>query len=222
MHRAGLIMALALAVCACAAPSATSPLPSNSPVSPPPSVAVSPTPSPTPVPDVPIIPTAPTGPEITTGSPMVAEDDDGIFRLTLEVGRDRYRAGQVIEVMSTLTYLGPEDATIARGPGTGLIGFGVERQDQAIRIGPAFTTDCAPMPFTRDDVVDYPFVKSGGFSEDEPLAPFYRAYFADPQLRLPAGTWTISAGGSFYSGADCGAGFPLHELTAAVSLTVEP
>lgn len=181
-----------------------------------------PTPSPSPAADVPTIPSAPTGPEITTGSPVMAEDNDGAFRLTVEVGQERYRAGQPIEVIATLTYLGPDPSTEARGPGTGLIGFGVESDDPAVRIGPAFTTDCAPWQFTRDEVVDYPFVKSGGFGEGEPLAPFYRSYFDTPELRLPAGTWRIFVGGSFYSGTDCGEAFPYHELTAPVTVTVEP
>lgn len=172
--------------------------------------------------DIPTIPSTPTGPEITTGTPVTAEDDDGTFRLTLEVGQERYRAGQPIRVMATLIYLGPDATIQARGPGTGLIGFGVESDDPAILIGPAFTSDCAPWPFTRGEVVEYPFGKSGGYGEDEPLAPFYRSYFGIPELRLPAGTWRIFAGGGFYTGPDCGEAFPHHELTTSVTVIVEP
>lgn len=182
-------------------------------------VAQAPTPVPAPVPT---IPGSPTGPEIVTGSPVTAQDDDGVFRLSLEARQDRYRAGQVIDVMAMLTYLGPDPSTVALGPGTGLIGFGIESDDPAIRISPAFTSDCAPWKFTRDEVVVYPFEKSGGFGEDEPLASFYRAYFADPELRLPAGTWRIFAGGGFYEGADCGDAFPYHSLSASLTIVVEP
>jgi hypothetical protein len=183
---------------------------------------LAPGPSPSPAALVPIIPTSPTGPEITTGSPVIDEHDDGTFRLAPEASQGRYRAGQVIEVAATLTYRGPDATTEARGPGTGLIGFGVESDDPSIRIGPAFTTDCAPWHLTRDEGADYPFVKSGGHGEDEPLAPFYRSDVDTPELRLPAGTWAIFAGGSFYSGDGCGEAFPLHELTASVTVIVEP
>jgi hypothetical protein len=71
----------------------------------------------------------------------------------------------------------------------------------------------------RDAAVEYPLVKSGGYSPDEPLASFYAAYFDSPELRLPAGTWTIGAGGSWYIG-DCGD--ELHSLSASVTLVVEP
>lgn len=181
-----------------------------------------PTPTPSPAAGIPIIPTQPTGPEITTGSPVSAEDSDGSFRLTLDVGQDRYRAGQVIDVAATLSYLGPAPTVVARGPGSGLVGFGVNSTEPEILIGSASTTDCAPWPFTRDEVVEYPFLKSGGYAEDDPLAPFYRAYFDTPELRLPAGTWTIGAGTGFYSGDDCGEAFPYHGLTVSVTVIVEP
>jgi len=175
---------------------------------------------PSPSVDVPKIPGAPTGPEITTGSPLHAEDGDGAFRLTIATDHDRYRAGQVIEVEATLTFLGPDPATVALGSGSGLVGFGMVSEDPAIVIGAAFTTDCAPWPVVRDEVIEYPFSKSGGYGEDDPLAPFYRTYFDMPELRLPAGTWTISAGGGFSTGADCGD--EPHELSTSVTVVIEP
>jgi hypothetical protein len=65
-----------------------------------------------------------------------------------------------------------------------------------------------------------PFVKSGGYGYDDPLASFYQAYFADPDLRLPAGTWTIQATASFYTGDDCGD--VAHLLETSVTVVVEP
>ena len=170
--------------------------------------------------EVPTIPDEPTGPPIS-GHPVRAEDADASFRLTLETDQGRYRAGQEIGVMARLTYLGPADTIVARGSSNpGLIGFAVESDDPLIRISPAFTTDCGPHEMTRGVVVAYPLAKSGGYSPDEPLAPFYEAYFDSPELRLPAGTWTISAGGGWYTGGDCGDG--LHSLSATVTVVVEP
>lgn len=165
------------------------------------------------------IPQEPTGPTIS-GDPVMEEDSDDSFRLTLEVDQDRYRAGQEIAAMATLTYLGPGDTIVARGSSNpGLIGFAVEGDDPRIRITPAFTTDCAPHEMTRGVAVEYPFAKSGGYSPDEPLASFYEAYFDSSDLRLPAGTWTITAGGSWYVG-DCGD--ELHQLSASVTVVIEP
>lgn len=169
---------------------------------------------------VPTIPDQPTGPLIT-GDPVTAEDSDASFRLTLDADQDRYRAGQEIQVKATLTYLGPADAIVVQGSSNpGLIGFAVESDDPAIRMSPAFTTDCGSHEMVRGVVVDYPLVKSGGYSPGEPLAAFYAAYFGSPELRLPAGTWTISAGGSWYIG-DCGPG-EAHSLSASATVVVEP
>ena len=170
--------------------------------------------------DVPRIPDQPTGAPIS-GDPVTAEDADASFRLTLAAEQDRYRAGQEIEVVATLTYLGPGDTAVARGSSNpGLIGFSVESEDPPIAINPAYTTDCGAHEMARGVLVEYPFAKSGGYSPDEPLAPFYAAYFNSRELRLPAGTWTISAGGGWYTGSDCGD--EPHSLTASITLVVEP
>ena len=169
--------------------------------------------------EVPTIPDAPTGPPID-GEPVTATDADASFRLTLEAGQDRYRAGQEIEVVATLTYLGPAGMVEARGSSNpGIIGFSIERKAPPVAVHPAYTTDCGSHPMERGVPVAHPFAKSGGFTPDEPLAPFYEAYFADPSLRLPAGTWTITAAGSWSVG-DCGV--EPHALSAAVTVVVEP
>jgi hypothetical protein len=179
-----------------------------------------PTPAPTPSAsvEVPTIPSEPTGP-ILSGQPQSATDDDGTFRLTIRSDQDRYRAGQLIDIGATLTYLGPDSEVIASGPGTGLVGFGLKLEGSAISIGPAFTSDCAPYTFTRDDEVAYPFTKTGGYTPGEPLTPFYEAYFGSPELRLPAGTWTVAVGANF-STSDCSGEW--HDLSASLTIVVEP
>lgn len=168
--------------------------------------------------DMPPIPVAPTGPLITA-PPISAEHDDGTFRLVLEASQDRYRAGQPIEVVATVTYLGPAEHAVVRGSSHSLIGFAVESVQVPLRVSPAFTTDCAPHDFVRDVPVEFPFAKSGGLSDGGPFASFHRSYFASDVLRLPAGKWRIGAGGSLYVD-DCGD--ELHALSASVTVLVEP
>ena len=55
------------------------------------------------------------------------------------------------------------------------------------------TADCGQHEFPRLVPVAVPFRKTGGFSADDPNADFYRAFFADPVLRLPAGRWQVTA-----------------------------
>jgi hypothetical protein len=156
-----------------------------------------------------------------SGAPLSDTDDDGVFRLTIHSDQDRYRAGQLIEIGATLTFLGPGETIQALGSGSGLAGYGLRLAGSSLAIGAAFTSDCAPYAFTRDMPISYPFTKSGGFGDDDPFKAFYESYFASPDLRLPAGTWTITAGAGFGTGADCGDAQG-HSLSASVTIVVVP
>jgi hypothetical protein len=50
-----------------------------------------------------------------------------------------------------------------------------------------------PTAFTKGEPARYDFVKSGGWSADDENADFYEAFFADPELILPAGEYEVSA-----------------------------
>ena len=172
--------------------------------------------APSPMAGTSVIPDEPTGPVID-GEPVSDEFDDGTFRLVLTAGQDRYRAGQLIDVTATVTYIGPADSWTVRGSESGLVGFGVDSASLPVQIGPAFTSACSRYEFTRGVGVDFPFSKLSGFGGPESLNGFYRAYLSSDELRLPAGSWTITAAGSI--GA-CGDEY--HELWASVTVEVEP
>ena len=60
--------------------------------------------------------------------------------------------------------------------------------------------------------------KSGGFSADDPNADFYRSFFADPLVHLPAGDWTLTAVASLVDGY--GGSGESYTLRAAVLVHV--
>jgi hypothetical protein len=98
-------------------------------------------------------------------------------------------AGQPIEVEAVVTNDGA-DPIVLSGSGSGIVFFSVTRLEDGLTLGDSLRTmDCAPHVIREPIVV--PFAKSGGWSEDDPNADFLRAYFADPELRLPSGTWRI-------------------------------
>lgn len=220
-----------LLVAGCAAPAAApndslagSPIATFSPsptARPTPTSSATPSPEPSGSPLVyQTIPTEPTGPEVT-GNPLRAEDTDGAFVLSLAATQDRYRAGQLIEIVATLSYIGSKAEVVALGSSHSLVGFALEGGDPPVLIVPAFTTDCAPHRITPGQPLIYPFSKSGSSSPGDPDYAFRQSYFADQELRLPAGTWTIRAGSGFYTGSDCGVG-ELVTLDAEVTFTVVP
>jgi hypothetical protein len=147
----------------------------------------------------------------------VAEVSNGHFRLALRATTARYAAGEPIAVGATLTYAGPARQIEVAGSGSGLVGFGVEQVDGNIKILPAGTADCHPWTLPRGDTI-IPFQKSGGFSADDPGADFFEDYFHDPALRLPAGTWRISAEAVIFP-PDCDG--PPTSLATSIEVTVE-
>jgi hypothetical protein len=160
-------------------------------------------------------------PSGSAAGPIGGRTVDGLFVLELVVGKAVYAAGEPIEAAATLRYGGPEGAIEAYGSGGGLIGFGVEHLDGQLGMGPGFEADCATHQL-RPSVTER-FSKSGGFSPDDPHADWIRAYFADPLLRLPAGSWRVFAVADFMAtpgqpGLGCSG--EQHSLTVDVRIEV--
>jgi len=157
-----------------------------------------------------------------TGTPISASATDGDFELTLSVKQARYRAGQPILADATLSYSGSESSVRLWGSGLGVVGTSVRQLDGPINPGFATTSDCQPHDIAAESQMHVPFRKSGSFSEDDPLIEFYRAFFADPLLRLPPGRWEIVATTSAtIGGEDCGSG-PGLGVRVSVEIVVEP
>jgi hypothetical protein len=59
--------------------------------------------------------------------------------------------------------------------------------------------------------------KSGAWGGGDPNKAFYEAFFAAPDIRLPPGTWDVSARASFSEG-ECGG--PTHDMTTTARIVV--
>jgi hypothetical protein len=148
--------------------------------------------------------------------PVETTDLDGAFELTLRSAHARYGAGEPIDVEASLTYHGP-GATVDICTDSGPIQFGIrEKVLGGITLEPVSRLMFDHSTLTRDVALIKPFMKSGGFSGDDPAAPSFQAFFADPILRLPQGTWHI------YSVAASCSPAPLHfELEAEIEISVD-
>ena len=140
----------------------------------------------------PATPPAPEPSEVS-GQPVVLEGRDAGFALSLRIGSDAVDAGAPLDVGATLTWEGAEPRAAIWASGGGPVSFGIKQVDGDIVLDAVQTADCAQHDYTRGFPVAMPFRKSGGFSEDDPNADFYRVYFADPVLRLPSGRWGVAA-----------------------------
>lgn len=143
---------------------------------------------------------------------------DDAFELVLRLPRLGWAEGESIEVVAQLTYTGPQPTVVVSGSGSGLVLFGLEQVGGPIRIGGAATMDCLPRTLERGVPLVVPYQKSGAFSNDDPKAAWYRAFFADPLLRPPAGRWRLTASADFFTGPPCGD--DRHTLEVSVELVV--
>jgi hypothetical protein len=128
-------------------------------------------------------------------------------------------SGEVIEVTATLARTEPQPQELS-GSGSGLVFFSVTRLEDGLSPGPPGSRgDCRA--YLLDEPMVVPFSKSGGFSPDDPNADFMQAYFAEPELTLPPGTWRIDVSALGNLGHECG-GAALIDLAVELVVFVTP
>jgi hypothetical protein len=156
------------------------------------------------------------------GSPSpatgTAEDVDGRFRLTFVLPRTTWSADEAIEGEAVLALIDDELAELGVA-GNGPIEFIFKEVGGSREIGPAWDTVCDSARLAAASPIVRSIRKSGGYGDDQPDADFYRAFFADPLVRLPAGDWDITAVAEFMDGPDC-ASADQHSMRATVRVQI--
>jgi hypothetical protein len=159
---------------------------------------------------------APTPEPSSAARPAIAADEEGLFRLELEVPKSTYSAGESIEGVARLRYAGQAGVEVA-GPAGGLIGFSLIDVDGPRDVGGGQDAACAAYGLDPANPVTTALTKSGGYSPDDPADDFIEAFLNDPVYRLPAGTWEIQAWTNFL-GQGCTP--PETRLSTSVRITV--
>jgi hypothetical protein len=159
------------------------------------------------------------GPSATVPPPAPATQTDGPFRLELALPRQVWRATDVITGTATLSYAGAGPTTVS-GSGSGVIAFAYAEVGGNRRVDPAWRMDCRPYPLDPTAPITAGLSKSGAFDGNEADVAFLRAFLTtDPGvIRLPAGTWDVSAVAEFLEGDHCSGGS--HAMTASVRITM--
>jgi hypothetical protein len=150
--------------------------------------------------------------------PQVAGMRDGQFELQIAASQERYAAGQPVNVSTRLTYVGPMPEIVVFG-GSAPVLVALEQPDGPFDPGGGSDLVCVRSVMKAGVPIDAPYQKSGGFGGDDPMADQYRVFFADPLVRLPAGTYRFTARADISEG-DCGG--VTHNLQAAITITVFP
>lgn len=158
-------------------------------------------------------------PPAPEGDAVVLEGRDEAFTLRLRLADDVVDAGQPIDLAATLTWEGPAADVTVWGSGGGPVSFTLKQLDGELEMEAVQTADCSPTVIPRGAPLVVPYRKSGGWTADDPNADFYRTFFADPVLRLPAGSWqtTVVAGGYL---APCDAEAPVFQIALEATFLV--
>jgi hypothetical protein len=123
--------------------------------------------------------------------PVVASATDAEFRLTLTTPKGTYTPQDAIGPVASLTYLGPDQtATIFHA--TKPAQFRIEEVGGTRVMGGGTTQPCISTVLLMGTPTDVAFGK-GGSPTDDPSRGFDVAWYEDPILRLPKGTWRIVA-----------------------------
>jgi hypothetical protein len=140
--------------------------------------------------------------------------------LELHLPKDRFDADEVIAIDSTLMWTGPGPKQSVWHGDPGPVVYALAQVDGRLVLGAAVNTVCASTELTRGVPLAQPYVKSLGWSDDDPDAALYRAFAADPLLHLSPGRWRVTAEVDGFL-APCGAVAPPLQLRAQAEFDVD-
>jgi hypothetical protein len=116
----------------------------------------------------------------------------------------------------TLSYAGPKATTLFGS--AGLMNFQYTQVGGPHRTSPVSTSECGLYEIGPTTPMSRALSKSGGFTDEDPDAAWLRSFLTAPDVRLPAGTWDVTALADFNEGDRCAAGG--RSMKATVRVTV--
>jgi hypothetical protein len=142
---------------------------------------------------------------------------DGPFRLELVLPHLDWKTNEPISGTAILGFAGAAPTTIY-GSGGSVINFAYAELGGTRKVDPVWTADCGPLALVPATPINEGLSKSGAFDQNSPEADFVRAFLSGPDVRLPAGTWDVTANAIFMEDAGCSGGG--HSMNATVRITV--
>jgi hypothetical protein len=117
--------------------------------------------------------------------------DDDLFRVILYIEKGPYTTDKNIEIYSTLEYIGDYES-IEIWHGIPYFNYQIFDGEKSFLDGLTLTV-LKKTTLNKNEVYIKPFVKNGAWSDDDPDAEFWKEYYADENLKLPTGSYTLTA-----------------------------
>ena len=145
----------------------------------------------------------------TAATPAQATDTQGKYRLVFELPASDWRASDAITGRATLSVVGSTGVDFGSS-GQGPLAFQFDEVGGSRHMGGSMTADCVTYRLDPGTPISSQIKKSGGADTADPNYDFYRSFFAEALVHLPAGDWTITAIASLVEGTLCsGASYTL-------------
>ena len=135
-------------------------------------------------------------PIITRQGRQVVESFDDNFMIILYSEKDIYSDIEEVNIWGTIEYTGPEDS-IDIHSGIPYMGFDVESEGVSF-IQNLVLTVLKTTTLEKGVVHEFPLIKSGGFSEDDEDADFWRDFYNEERMIFPIGEYQLSFFTGFY------------------------
>ena len=128
------------------------------------------------------------------------ETTENDFSLKFHADNSVYSTDEAIKIWATLEYVGDENS-VTIWHGDPYIVFSIT--DGADFYISDFIHDILTSTvLEKGEQYRFDYVKSGGWDTEGPDADFWENFFQEEELKLPAGTYTISVDGEFYLSED--------------------
>ncbi len=155
-------------------------------------------------------------PDWCSGACPSASSTDGSFRLELVLPRTEWKADEPLTGTAILSFDG-SGPTKVYGSGS-VLNFAYAEVGGTRRVEPVWTADCATHDLDPATPITKPVDKSGAASDGGPDTAWLHSFIVARDVRLPAGTWDVTALAIFTECQGCaGAG---HSIEATVRVTV--
>jgi hypothetical protein len=151
-----------------------------------------------------------------SGSCPTSSAVDGQFKLEFSVPHLAWKTGDAISGSADLELTGSQPTTVY-GSGE-LIGYAFQEVGGTRQFGPLFPLDCAPFPLDPATPINVSLSKSGAVTATGSDAVFQQLFLANPEIRLPSGTWDITAIAVFSEGG-CTAPNQMIRTTLRITVT---